>query len=196
MSQKSFTIQYIDMPDISYSLQLIAIGSLTQRKGFERLIHAVHELVKEGIDCGLWILGEGPEKDRLKRIIKESSLSERIKLLGYKTNPYPYIAHSDVYVCSSFAEGYNTAISESLVLGKPIVSTDCSGVREQLGDSEYGIVVNNDSTSLLEGLRLLVSDASMRHSLSGRALERGKKFIAADIVKYIENAIIEECTFS
>ena len=181
--------KYRDSIHKKHDIQISAVGSLTKRKGFDRLLSVLYDIVSEGIDCGLWIIGEGVEKQELERTIMERHLVMYADLLGYKSNPYPYMAASDIYVCSSFAEGYNTAITEALILGKPIVSTDCSGVREQLGDSEYGIVVENDNKSLLKGLQLMVRDSSIRQHYSFKASERGLFYCAEDVVAEIEDLL-------
>ena len=96
--------------------------------------------------------------------------------MGFQNNPYPYIAVSDIYVCSSYAEGYNTAITEALVLGKAVVSTECSGLKEQLrNNNKYGICTPNTDEGLYEGLKQMLNDSTLNH-YTMMARERGKYF--------------------
>lgn len=84
--------------------------------------------------------------------------------------------NADIYVCSSIAEGYNTAITEALILGRPVVSTECSGVKEQLGDdNEWGICCSNSEEGLYEGLKEMLTDDNMLH-YTRQACKRGTHF--------------------
>ena len=83
---------------------------------------------------------------------------------GYVDNPYPYVKHSDVYVCSSRAEGFNTAVSEALILEKAVISTKVSGITEQLGcNNEYGIVVDNTVEGIYYGLKRMMDVKVVNH---------------------------------
>ena len=91
-------------------------------------------------------------------------------------NPYPLLSTADVYICSSLAEGLNTAVTEALILGIPVVSTNCSGVRELLGDSEFGLIVENSEEGILYGLRKVLSDPDYRRDMGLAAVKRGECF--------------------
>lgn len=154
----------------------IAIGSLDDRKGHDRLIRVINRLKNENINLELWILGKGEKYNELNTIINEYDLSNRVFLLGFQTNPYKFIKCSDMYICASYAEGYNTAITEALVLGKPVVSTECSGVKEQLGENnEYGICTPNTEEGLYEGIKQMLNEKTLNH-YTQKAKERGKDF--------------------
>lgn len=79
-------------------------------------------------------------------------------------------------VRSSLAEGLNTAVTEALVLGRPVLSTACSGTEELLGDSRYGLVVSNDEEGLTDGLRRLLTDKELRRHYAEAALAGGSRF--------------------
>lgn len=77
----------------------------------------------------------------------DEHLQGSVQLLGFRDNPYPYMAAADLYVCPSYVEGFSTVVSEAVVLETPVVTTDCSGMREILGDSEYGLITQNTEES-------------------------------------------------
>ena len=116
-------------------------GRLTQVKGYDRLVRVCAKLRDMGYEFSVAILGKGEEEENIKKLISENSLEERIKLLGFQENPHKFIRNSDVFVCSSYAEGYSTAVSEAVILGVPVVTTECSGMREIFGDEECGITM-------------------------------------------------------
>jgi glycosyltransferase involved in cell wall biosynthesis len=153
--------------EISKKIKLISIGRLTSQKGYDCLLRIAKKLKDDKIDYELWIIGVGPEEDNLKKYIHENYLSNYVKLLGFKENPYKYLKIADLFVCSSRAEGFSTAVSEAIILGVPVITTDCSGMRELLGDNnEYGIVTKNDEKSLYEGLKsLLLNNKKYQHYL-------------------------------
>ena len=164
---------------------IVSLGRLEKEKGYDRLIRIANRLQKEGFRFDLWILGKGSLHDALASMATEAG---PVRLIGYKVNPYPYIKMCDFYVCSSLAEGYNTAVTEALVLGKPVVSTDCSGARELLGDSEYGIVTLNDEYSLYEGIKKMLSTEVLSH-YGTMAVARGNSFSLEGNLNSIYNLI-------
>lgn len=157
-------------------IRIVSIGSLIPVKGYDRLIRVVKKLRDEHVAIELLILGEGIERKSLEKLIKENDLGNIILLIGYVDNPYPILRSADIYVCSSYAEGFNTAITEALVLGRAIVSTEISGVREQLGkDGECGIITENSEDGLFLGLKRMIEQGSIEH-YQQKAMVRGREF--------------------
>lgn len=153
-----------------------ASGRLVPQKGFDRLVTACRYLAQEGFSFHLWILGEGPERETLEAMIKEGNLQDRITLLGHRENPYPYVKAADWLVCSSRSEGYSTVISESLILGTPVMATLCSGVPEQLRDGEFGLIAENHVLGLYRALEDILTGKVDYRDYCGRALRGGSRF--------------------
>lgn len=166
------------------------IGRLTIQKGYDRLLKVVQSLKKDGLDFELWILGEGEEKIRLKQFIMQNNLGNTVRLLGFQKNPYKFIKMCDLFVCSSRAEGFSLAIAESMIIGLPIISTDCAGPNELLNFGEYGMIVENEETPLYEGLKQLITDKSMLLKYKKKSIERQKIFDINTAIKEIEEIII------
>lgn len=99
---------------------MCGMGKLTKNKGFDRLLAVVRRLREDGMPVHLYLLGEGPMRTELERYIAENALENSVTLLGYQTNPYKYVAKCDLFVCSSFAEGFSTAATEALIVGTPV----------------------------------------------------------------------------
>ena len=87
---------------------------------------------QSGYAFELWILGDGEEREMLQHYICKKQLEDCVTLWGFQTNPYAFMTQSDLFVCSSISEGYSTAVTEALILGLPVVTTDCSGMNELL----------------------------------------------------------------
>lgn len=139
--------------DKNICTRIVSLGWLIKVKGYDRLLRVMRKLVSESHNVELYILGEGQLRTEFEQYIEENGLKDKVFLTGFIDNPYPYLKSADIYVCSSYAEGFNTAISEAIVLGRAIVATDISGVREQLGEnSEYGIITENSEQGLYDGI--------------------------------------------
>ena len=167
-------------------LTAVTLGRLTHQKAYDRLLRVHKQLIGEGLDYELWILGEGEDRPALEAYIAENGLADSVKLFGYCGNPYPYIKAADLLVCSSRYEGFSTFVTEGMILGKPVVTTDCTGMRELLGDSEYGLITENDEAALLEGMRRMLKDAALRGEYAARAAVRGKAFSARALTENTE----------
>lgn len=165
---------------------VLAVGRLSKQKRFDRLISAHKKLIDEGIKHRLMIMGEGVERAPLEKLISDLSLSGSVELIGYRENPYPYIKAADVCVCSSDYEGISTFITESLILGKVIVTTDCSGMRELLGNSEFGIITDSDDKALARGIKAFLTDEALKKSYEEKARKRGEDFSEAQLTQITE----------
>lgn len=155
---------------------MVSVGSLIPRKGFGRLIDCCARLSAEGYSFRLLILGKGELESELQEKILQVGLEDSIQLLGFRSNPYPYIAAADLYVCPSYVEGFSTVVSEAVVLGIPVVTTESSGMREILGDSEYGLVTANDDEALYQGIRRMLSEPDTYRHYQQKVKERAPFF--------------------
>lgn len=120
---------------------LISIGRLEQEKNFSFLLDVFQTLRKKR-KARLIILGEGSERQSLEKQIIANGMQNDVKLLGVKTNPYPYIANADILLCVSKYEGFNITLAESLACGTPVISTNCPyGPAEILDNGTYGQLI-------------------------------------------------------
>ena len=171
-------------------VNMITVGRLIHAKGYDRLVRIQKKLIENGYDCHLYILGAGSEKANLETFLEENGLTDHVTLVGFQDNPYKYLARADMFVCSSRREGFSTAVSEALLLGLPVVSTNCSGAYELLGENgEYGIVTENDEESLFRGIRHLLDDPALMARYREKARERGALFNIEKTVKAVEDML-------
>lgn len=139
------------------AILLGTVGRLENQKGYLRLLKSLKILHDEGYGFEVWIIGKGSQYNELNDFILANQMSDYVILLGFQKNPYKYINLCDAFICSSYAEGFSTAATESLILGKPIFTVDCSGMSELFGNMSCGVIVANDDQSLLQLLRDIVS---------------------------------------
>lgn len=120
---------------------LIAAGRLAPWKGFTDLIQAA-AILKKHRPFKLIILGDGPQRSELSRLVQDLGLSDQVYLHGYVSNPLKYFARADVFVLSSLSEGLGNVLVEALMAGCTVVSNDCpTGPREVLQGGRFGYLV-------------------------------------------------------
>ena len=170
-------------------IRMVSMGRLVPQKAFDRLLRIASRLKKDGFAFDLWILGDGRERRLLEGLIDKEYLRDNVVLWGFKQNPYPYLASADLFVCSSLTEGFSTAITEALVLGVPVVATDCAGVRELLEESGGGIISSNDDESLYFALKQVLGDSQILHSLKLSALKMKTAFPIEPTLASIESLL-------
>ena len=172
------------------TVKLIAAGTLKQVKGFDRLLKIAKRLVENRFDFHLYVLGVGPMQNELEEYIKSNNLCDAVSLLGYDTNPYKYISKCDLFVCSSYSEGFSTAATEALIVGTPVVTVEVSGMKEMLGENnEYGVVTENTEDALYEGIKKMLSTEGMLEDYAKRAEERGNFFSMDNTTKAVEDML-------
>ena len=153
-------------------------------------MHAHKRLREAGYSCHFYILGEGADRQALEQYLAVNGLTDSFTFLLFQENPYQYVARADLFVCSSRREGFSTAVSEALALGVPVVSTDCSGARELLGDhNEYGIVTENNEDALYEGIKLMLDDPVLLAHYREKAKERGEHFSSRNTAEAVEEML-------
>lgn len=173
----------------STTLQMGTIGRLEEQKGFIRLLDCLGRLKIQGYQFNLWIVGEGSQRPQLEALIKKYQMQEQVKLLGFQENPYKYMDKCDVFVCSSYAEGFSTAATESLILGKPIFTTECAGMQELFGDEKCGEIVPNTDDALYEMLENLLSGKWKAADYTGAVARRSLDFDIQKRMQEIEKIL-------
>lgn len=176
----------------SNTFKVLAVGRLVPQKGFQRLLRVHHKLMEEGYNYELWIIGDGILKESLARYIKDNQLEAHTKLLGFQSNPYKYMAASDLFISCSETEGFSLVIAEALVLGLPVITTNCSGPLELIGNNEAGWVVSNDEASIYEGLKFLLTHTIDYVAYQKRAHDRGKQFNIRETINQVEALLLND----
>lgn len=171
-------------------VNICGVGKLLPNKGFDRLLKVHKRLLNEGFNLHTYILGVGPVHSYLEKYINENNLQQSCTLLGYKVNPYKYVSKCDLFVCTSFAEGFSTAATEALIVGTAVLTTEVAGMKEMLGNNnEYGIVVDNDDEEFYTALKQLLSNKDLLKHYQNQALLRGKVFSTENTVKEVEKML-------
>lgn len=164
---------------------ICSVGRLNKQKNYMRLAKCAYKLHSDGYDINTIVIGEGTGREELSEYITKHNMSSYFKLLGFHSNPYPYVKNADLFVCSSDAEGYSTAVVEALILGTPVVTTDCAGMSEILGNTGSGIITKKTVDSLCNGIETLLNDKELYHKTKENAIRRGQDFSLEKSVREI-----------
>lgn len=174
-----------DIERPKYKKLLVTSGRLVAQKGYGSLLEVCNRLNNDKLDYELWILGEGWARARLEELIDKYKLNN-VKLLGFKENPYKYIKQGDLFVCSSKNEGFSLVLAEAMILGLPVISTNCSGPNELLNFGEYGFMVENTEEDLYDGLKEILNDKEKLKYYIEKSKERVNFFNYKDRISDIE----------
>ena len=154
-------------------VKILTVGRLKAQKALEISIDAMRLLKDSGVKARWYVLGEGDQRAFLENHIRQQGLEQDFILMGAVGNPYPWFAQADLYVHCSRFEGKSIAIQEALILGCPVVVSDCSGNREQLTDGVNGQLCQLSASEIARTIRQLLADPERMERYRRAASEQG-----------------------
>ena len=166
------------------------VGRLSYEKGFERLIVQHKRLVEEGLRHYLVLVGDGPDRDYIRRTVQAMDAQDTVILAGYQANPYPYIAASRFLVCPSFTEGLPVVGMEAICLGVPVVAA-VPTIAELFGDEQCGLITPNTNESLRDGMRQMLTDEELYRRCRAGAEKRSSFFTGHRMAKEVEEMFLQ-----
>jgi glycosyltransferase involved in cell wall biosynthesis len=170
---------------------IITIARLVEQKDHFTLIKAFYLVQKEIPQARLWILSDGPLKEKLIRFVQKLKLQQKVKFFGWVENIYYYLNKADVFVLSSKREGFAYVLLEAMSRGLPIVSTDTPyGPSEILDKGKYGILIPvGDEKALSIALVSLLTDRGLHRSYAEKSLHRSRFFSEEKMLKSYKKII-------
>ena len=164
--------------------RIVSVGRLSEQKNFQLAVQAAQKLKSYGVNFIWYILGEGELRQNLTEKIKEYDLTDQVKLVGIKPNPYPYIANCDVFVQSSIYEGKSIVLDEAKILCKPIVITNYVTAPNSIESGKNGLIVGMTSDELARGVASYFENEELRKQVVEQ-LRNEQNSNDAEIEKYI-----------
>jgi len=127
---------------------LLHIGAFTLKTKRQDLL--IKAFALSGLECKLVLLGKGQDENKIRALIKKHRVSDRVILVGFENNPYPWIKHARLLILCSDYEGFGNVLVESLIISTPALSTNCfSGPSEIFTDSMAECLVPTNDTEAL-----------------------------------------------
>ncbi|QNJ16022.1 hypothetical protein SynA1840_00470 [Synechococcus sp. A18-40] len=156
-------------------LNLISIGTLNYKKGFDNAILAIKKI--EDYVEKYYILGDGPMRFKLQNLINRLELQDCIKLLGHVDQLHEFLANIDLGLVPSRVEGFGLCAIEMLSAGIPLVCTNVPGISEVLNDaSAVRMTEGISSEALAEGLLYGYNNLAFREDISFSAIAFSRKY--------------------
>ena len=143
------------------NFNIVSVGRLHPQKAYLRMMEVCRRLNEDNLKYDFYIIGDGEERQLIENKIKEYQLNN-VHLVGYDSNPYKYMKNADLFLMCSIYESAPTVVYEALTVSNiPILASDVAGINEQLGNNEYGIVVDNNEDALYIKLKEIIEDPNI-----------------------------------
>jgi glycosyltransferase involved in cell wall biosynthesis len=132
-------------------------------KGLDRAVDAMAKLKSEGnLNNIVWyVLGDGPDFEPFKSMIKDNNLEEYIIPLGMQKNPYKYLKNMSLFFLPSRWEGKPMAVTEAFMMELPVLVTEYSSAHEQVRHDVDGYIVENSTDGIYQGLEYILAHQSV-----------------------------------
>lgn len=156
-------------------LEILSVGRLSPEKGQLGLVEAFAAAVDRGLDARLVLVGDGPDRDRIREAVATRRLEARVELRGRLAEAavLEAMARADVFALASFMEGLPVVLMEAMALGLPVVAPAITGIPELVVHGETGLLfAASHWEELAEGLLRLASDPALRARLAAAARRR------------------------
>lgn len=140
-------------------INFVSCGRIHEMKGYDRLINVFHRLDDMGLlkHVSLTIIGDGPDFSKVQNLVQEYGLKDKVKLLGRKKNPYPYVKAADAFLMCSRYEPFGLVVLEAMVLGTPVISTEVASIREIMNEN-YGTITENSKEGLIKAIAEVIKN--------------------------------------
>lgn len=182
-------VQIDDYPFSNTIPTFITIGTVYPQKGYDRLLDVHTKLIDEGLKHQIIIIGDGFDFENIYTKLNDLNLMKTVKMLGFRDNPYPYLKKADFYIMSSRHEGFPTIIAEALILNKPIVSTDVSGIKDLLQDGKLGMITPNSEAGIYEGMKKMLTNLELADQYRKEIASAELPFVLEKSVAHLQEII-------
>lgn len=193
-TEKILSLKDEEVTDTVFSedeFKICGVGKILPVKGFMKLARIHKSLIDSGYPVHTYILGEGPERQKIEAYIKSNGLEDTFTFLGYQTNPYKYVSRCDVFICTSSAEGFSTAATEAVIVNTPVITTPVSGMEELLGTNPCGVICTADEDDIFRTLENWVRNPDTVRIYKERTKERAKFFLQNQTVARTEEFFLD-----
>ena len=171
-------------------INFVTVARLVRQKGIDRIIKVHKKLIDENLKHNFYVIGEGPEKEKLEEMIKKYKVEDTFKLLGKKENPYPYIKKADYFCLFSYFEGYGMVLEEAKILNKNILITD-TAAREAVENYASSKIIENSETGIYEEMKKIINEKNEKNVEKSiekvNNIEYNNKEILNNVIKLIES---------
>lgn len=167
----------------------VSVARLHSRKGFHKLMNAHAQLLKDGFDHHIIVIGDGDEKENLRKQAESLGVTQSFEFLGSLLNPYPYVKNADFFILPSESESWPLIIADSLILQKPIISTNVGGIPEMISHEKTGYLINYETSEMYDAMKKFISEPEFVLKIKDNLTDIEKQFDNQKIFDAVENII-------
>jgi glycosyltransferase involved in cell wall biosynthesis len=169
----------------------VSVARLHSRKGFHKLMDAHARLLKDGFDHQIVVIGDGDEKENLKKQAENLGVTDSFQLLGTSMNPYPYVKNADFFILPSESEGWPLIIADALILQKPIIATNVGGIPEMIDHEKTGYLINYETDEMYNAMKKFLTDTELVSAIKENLTTIEEQFDNQKIFDAIESIILK-----
>ena len=162
--------------------QIVIVGRVVGVKRIDLAIKAFEQAAPELLaDVRLLIIGDGPDREALKKLADSSPVAERISFLGFRSDAVELIASARLLLITSDNEGVPTVLLEAMRVGVPVVTTAVGGIPEitrMFPDYSVVLVARGDVTALKLGITKFVASAAEAKAVEGAMSSRFSQYFS------------------
>ena len=151
-------------------VNVVLVARLSNEKGIPRAIEALVQSKRK--DICYYIIGDGPQKEEIVRLISKYQLDSRVTLLGEQSDPYQYLIQADWLLVPSFHEAAPMVFDEAMLMGIKVITTNTTSAEEMIG-CEQGIVCENSTDGIVRVLKRI--GKSKKTTVAGFDNEKQRK---------------------
>lgn len=179
-----------NISDLPKKPLFVSVGRLHTRKGYRLLMNVHAQLLKDGFEHSILIIGDGEEMPHLLAQQKKLGVEKTFQLAGNKMNPYKYIKNADFFIMPSESEAWPLVIAEALILQKPIIATEVGDVGLMIKHQKTGYLVNYNADEIYGAMKLFLTNPLLIAQLKENLVTIEKEFDNKKIFNAVEETII------
>ena len=171
------------------------VGRLIPIKGSNFLLEAAGEVIKEKPETVFVFLGEGELQKQMEKRALQLGIHERVKLLGWRPDVASIMSTYDVFAFPSLNEGMGKALVEAMAMGKPVVASNVSGIRDLVVNGENGFLVPPAQPELLaKRITYLLQNPQVRQAFGAAGKQMAGRYNAESMVEEIDQLYLSLLT--
>ena len=178
---------------ISDCANLLHVGRFVSVKNQRLLVEAVSTLIEKGRQIKLTLVGEGPDVDSIRCLVRGLGIEDYVCIPGPTGDVASHLRHSDIFLLVSDYDGISMSLAEAMASGVPIIVTPVGGVPDMVKSEESALFVDPNVASIASAIERLCDDERLRKSIGESARRRSAQFdrsaMAAGYERVYEKAI-------
>lgn len=178
----------------AYSHRIVTAGRMTEQKNQAMLISAFAEIHESHPEYRLTIYGDGPLMEQLKEQRNTLNLEDAVDFPGNVPNLHEQMADAEIFVLPSNFEGLSNALLEAMMMGLPVIATNCAGCDEVIENGKNGLLIQvGDQNGLVGALNTLIEDEEYRTVIARNGQQSVQRFRVDEIIHEWDQVISDCC---